>query len=104
MCNIPPALFDNKGIMNICSKSQLVDFLEEKFLNGGGDDDTLDQRVEIGKALVIDAMVVVQSLKGTGTFEDYSKNLFGLILSDSQGYHRVEIVFDVYDPNSTKSA
>ena len=104
MSNIPPALFDNKGIMRKCKKSQLVNVLEEKFLSGGGDDCTLDQRVVIGKALVIDAMVVVQSLKGTGTFEDYSKNLFGLILSDSQGYHRVDIVFDVYDPNSIKSA
>ena len=89
MSKIPPALFDNKGTMTKCKKSRLVNILEEKFLSGGGDDDTLDQRVVLGKALVIDAMVVVQSQKGTGTFADYSKNLFGVILSDSQSGHCV---------------
>ena len=103
MSNIPPALFDNKGIMRKCKKSQLVNVLEEKFLNGCGDD-TMDHRVVIGKALVIDAMVMVQMLKATGTFDDYSKALFDSMLSESLGYHRVDIVFDVYDAKSIKSA
>ena len=57
-------------------------------------------------ALVIDGAVIVNMLKPTGcqTFQDYSSNVFNpYITRQLSTVQRLDIVWDVYDPDSLKS-
>ena len=49
-------------------------------------------------------MSLVQTHKPSGTFSDYAASLFERVLQTGLGYHRIDVVFDVYDEKSIKSA
>ena len=97
--DIPLALFDDKGKMRKTNKALLTKELEI-YLTG----DSPTHCVSAEKALIIDGMSIIQVIKGSGTFGDYAKLLLNKVLSEGFGYKRVDVVFDVYDPQSIKSA
>lgn len=99
--SIPLSLFDEKGKMRKGKKSQLTTVLEDRYLKS---EDFIDHSASSEKAIVIDAMVMVRMVKASGTFKEYSIQLFDLLLSESRGCKRIDVVFDIYDPDSIKSA
>ena len=96
--DIPLALFDEKGKMrkNIALLTKEL----EIYLIG----DSPPHCVPAEKALTIDGMSIIQVIKGSGAFGDYAKLLLNKVLSEGFGYKRVDVVFDVYDSQSIKSA
>ena len=98
--NIPLSLFDETGSMRKMQKSQLLQIME-KFTDDAEETPPLEMTK---KAIVIDGLSFVQTMKGIGTFSDYAKSLLKALLQEGTGYNRIDVVFDVYDENSIKSA
>lgn len=102
---IPLSIFDENGDMRKTQKSLLVKALEDQYLE---ETHSAIDRCNYGtvgntKALVIDAMSIIQTNKGIGTFRDYSEKLLDIILRQGLGFQRIDVVFDVYDKGSIKS-
>lgn len=98
---IPLALFTETGQMRKTTKSQLMHTLEEKYLINAP---SKDYSSVTNKSIIIDAMSIVQTTKASGTFYEYAQILLKIVLDQSQGYSRVDAVFDVYQIDSIKAA
>ena len=46
---------------------------------------------------------MVRILKPSGKFNEFSSMLLDKVIDEVTGYSRVDVVFDVYDPQSIKS-
>ena len=96
---IPLSLFKEDGSLRKNTKSQMMRVLEERY-------GQTDNMLEMGnkKAIIIDAMSMVQVMKGSGTFYSYAKEVLLAILKLGVDFPRIDVVFDVYNPESIKSA
>lgn len=100
---VPLSMFNENQSMRKTTKSQLMKVLEQKYLATSEAERCHSNMA--GKVLVVDAMSLVQTVKSTGnTFTEYARVLFDKVLEMADGYNRVDVVFDVYDHQSIKSA
>ena len=97
---IPYSLFIENGVMRKTTKSQLISEVEKHFTDSGSLVNTEAEK----RCLVIDGMSLVQINKPTKTFSDYANVLWQKVMMMADGYSRVDVVFDVYNSCSIKSA
>ena len=80
----------------------LVPVLEDKYLSSNGISENT-QAFNGEKAIVMDGMVMIRIPKPSGTYNEFSSMLLDKVIDEVTGYSRVDVVFDVYDPQSIKS-
>ena len=79
--------------MRKATKSQLAKELETAMAEHNNHNYSNGKR-----ALVIDGMSFIQTVKGSGTFGIYAAQLLDRVLKEGEGFERIDIVFDVYHP------
>ncbi len=97
----PPAL-STCGKMRFGVKADLLHCLESNLLEGN-----VNNGVPISDATILDGAAVVQMLnpKGSRTFQEYRESVFGpYIYIQLEKSNRVDIVWNVYRPNSLKAS
>ena len=98
----PPAL-STCGKMRFGVKADLLHCLESNLLEGN-----VNSGVPISDATILDGAAVVQMLnpKGSRTFQEYGESVFGpyIYYIQLEKSNRVDIVWNVYRPNSLKAS
>ena len=99
---VPLSLFQDNGQTRGGKQSMLVPVLEDKYLSSNGISENT-QAFHGEKAIVMDGMVMIRIPKPSGTYNEFSSMLLDKVIDEAIGYSRVDVVFDVYDPQSIKS-
>ena len=94
---LPWSLANVDGTMKKSNKAALAKHLEN----------IVDPAESVTKphATLIDAMALIQKLRGENrTFEELSDHIFESALHAAHGSDRIDVIFDVYNSQSIKSA